>query len=145
MTMGITHGARRLSLVALVTAITAAGLEFHVATTGADTHPGTPEAPFATLTRARDAIRQLQAGGGPRQAVTVVVRGGTYSLATPLTLGAEDSGTAAAPVVYRAQAGEQAILIGGRVITDWQPHRGAILKADVGAQGFQGIAFQQLL
>ncbi len=141
----MTGGARRLGVGVLLAAVAAAALEVHVATRGVDTNPGTAAAPFATLTRARDAIRQLRGAGGPQQAVTVVVGGGIYSLSTPLTLGAEDSGTAAGPVVYRAQEGEQPILIGGRVIGGWQPHQGAILKADVGAQGFQGIAFRQLL
>jgi hypothetical protein len=145
MIRGMARSARRVGFVVLMAAVAAAGLEFDVASSGADTNAGTAAAPFATLARARDAIRQVRAGGGPPQPVTVTVRGGIYCLPETLVLGAEDSGTAAAPVVYRARAGEEVILTGGRVITGWQPYRGAIMQADVGAQGFRGIAFQQLL
>jgi hypothetical protein len=60
------------------------------------------DGPFATLARARDAIRQWksQSGGQVPLAVKVLVRGGQYSLAETLTLTAEDSGTAKMPVVY---------------------------------------------
>jgi hypothetical protein len=141
----MTDRMRQVGLGVLLTAAAAAGLDFHVATSGLDTNPGTAAAPFASLTRARDAIRAVRADGTPREAVTVLVHGGTYSLTSTFTLGAEDSGTAAAPVVYRAQPGEPPILLGGRVLTGWQPYQGAILKTDAGAQGCKGIAFQQLL
>ncbi len=39
--------------------------DFVVATTGSDDNPGTADKPFATLTRARDAVRKLKAGGPP--------------------------------------------------------------------------------
>ena len=37
--------------------------DFHVAIAGKDTNPGTAAAPFATLARARDAVRQKMAAG----------------------------------------------------------------------------------
>ena len=102
------------------------------------------DGPFATLEQARDEIRRLKAAGVPAQAVTVFLRGGIYELPATFKLGQEDSGTAQAPVVYRAWKEERPILIGGRTITDWQRHKGEIMKADVGTQGFRGIVFRQV-
>jgi parallel beta-helix repeat protein len=125
---------------------------FYVAASGSDAWSGKLAAPsddrhdgpFATLERARDAIRKLKAAGALVQAVEVIVREGTYELPRTLELGPEDSGAADAPVVYRAGEGEKVILSGGRAIRGWQPYRGAILQAAVGGQGFKGIYFRQL-
>ncbi|MCC7493979.1 MAG: right-handed parallel beta-helix repeat-containing protein [Fimbriimonadaceae bacterium] len=117
----------------------------HVALTGADTSPGTAAAPFATLEGARDAVRKLrQAGPLPTGGVTVLVHAGTYQRSGPLQLGAADAGTAAAPIEYRAAPGERVVLTGARRIVGWQPHQGAVWKADVAAQGFRDRYFRQL-
>jgi hypothetical protein len=117
---------------------------FYVAAEGEDRHPGTEAEPFATLARARDAIRALKAAGELPGPVQVWVRGGTYFLAETLRLGAEDSGRPEAPVVYQACPGEQVFLVGGRPITGFTPANGQILQADVAAQGFRGVHFRQL-
>jgi hypothetical protein len=119
--------------------------EFYVAPQGSDKNPGTQAQPFATLQRARDEIRARRQAGSLKEAVTVVVRGGLYALPQGLKLEAKDSGTQAAPVVYRAAPGEKPVLVGGREVTRFEPYRGQILKADVGSQGFKGVYFRQLL
>ena len=129
------------------------GSALYVATNGSDAWSGTlpapnrgkTDGPFATLERARDEIRKQRAAAPlPAGGVTVFVRGGMYALAQTLSLGAEDSGTPDAPVVYRAYAKEKPVVIGGRPITGFVPHKGKILKADVAAQGLRGVAFRQL-
>ncbi len=103
------------------------------------------DGPFATLARARDAVRQLKAAGPlPRGGVTVWVAGGLYPQSETLKLSASDSGTDGAPVVYRALPGEQPRLLGGRPITGFKPHQGAIVKAEVAGQGLHGVYFRQL-
>ena len=52
--------------------------DFFVAPNGRDDNPGTRKQPFATLARARDAVRRLKADGGLKAGATVLVRGGTY-------------------------------------------------------------------
>jgi len=100
----------------------AAAATFTVATQGNDANPGTGDRPFATLQRARDAIRQRKAAGPlPAGGITVEIRGGTYELSRPLELAAQDSGTDAAPIVYRARKGETVRLVGGREVTGWKP------------------------
>ena len=83
--------------------------------TGSDSNAGAITAPFATLTRSRDAIRALKAGAGiPPEGVTVWLRGGYYDLSATFSLGSSDSGTATAPVVYAGYPGEEAYLTGAR-------------------------------
>ncbi len=131
-------------------AVEATAATFYVSTTGNDTwsgtrpDPGGNDGPFATLERARDAIRTLKAAGPLAEPVTVYLRGGIYELAQALKLVAEDSGTTAAPVVYRAYEQEQPILIGGKTVTGWRPFRDGIMQTDVGTQGFRDIYFRQL-
>jgi len=103
-------------------AIDKRAMDYYVATTGDDNHSGTRDAPFATLTRARDAIRQLKKDGRFDAPVTVTVRGGTYFLEEPIVLGSEDSGTPDKPVTYQAAIGETVILSGGVPIEGpWNP------------------------
>jgi len=77
----------------------------YVAIDGNDQWSGLPAAPnaaksdgpFATLTRARDALRQWRRAGGSGP-VEVTIGGGTYRLTESFVLGPEDSGTPDAPV-----------------------------------------------
>ena len=78
--------------------------------------PGDSDGPFATVARARQAVRALLPTLDPRRTVRVVLRGGTYYLDEPLEFGSEDSGTEKAPVVYTAASGEKVVLSGGRRI-----------------------------
>ncbi len=88
--------------------------EIYVATTGDDANPGTKNKPFATLERARDAIRaSRKQDGRVAGGATVVIHGGTYWMPEPFALDAQDGGTPDAPVVYRAAAGESVWLNGG--------------------------------
>ena len=117
----------------------ALGAEFHVSPTGSDTSPGTKDKPFATLAKARDAVRAAKAAA--REPVTVWLHAGTYYLPETLVLTAGDSGTKQAPVVYAAAPGEEAIISGGlRLDLKWEPHQGGIMKAKVPA----GLATDQL-
>ena len=90
-----------------------AATSLYVATTGDDGNPGTKTAPFATITRARDAIRNLKETGRFNAPVTVNVLGGMYHLGEPVILGPEDSGTPDQPVTYQAAPGETVVLSGG--------------------------------
>jgi antitoxin (DNA-binding transcriptional repressor) of toxin-antitoxin stability system len=129
----------------------------YVATDGNDAWSGTsPEpnaektdGPFATLERARDAIRAMKKQAGlPQGGVTVELRGGRYQRGQTFELAAEDSGTEASPVVYRARQGEEVRLTGGRVVAGFKPvadpaalerlddaARGDVLQADLKALG----------
>ena len=88
-------------------------VNYYVSPTGLDTNGGTLAAPFKTLDKAaatvRGLARPLPAGG-----VTVWLRGGTYFRTATLALTGSDSGTAAAPVIYRAYPGETPVISAGK-------------------------------
>ena len=122
---------------------------FYVASDGSDAHAGTKARPFATLERARDAVRALRADGGlPEGGVTVWIRGGTYPLAKTFELTEADGGTKGGPVVYRGQPGEEVRLSGAREVKGFAPvideavlerldeaARGKVIQAELKAQG----------
>lgn len=91
-------------------------LRFYVATDGNDTWKGTQDEPFATLERARDAIRQ---SGGNRQtnSASVILRAGRYRRNHTFLLDAQDSGHAEAPVTYKAAPNETVIIEGGSTVS----------------------------
>jgi len=102
----------------------ASSADFVVSPKGRDTAAGTARAPFATIGRAQQAVRELKAAQPDRTApITVEIRGGTYYLPETLAFGAEDSGTAAAPVVYQGARGEEAVLSAGVPLTGWTLQR----------------------
>ena len=102
--------------------------DFYVATGGNDQWSGTlaapnpqrSDGPFATLQRARDAIRGLRAKQPFERPLVVMVRAGTYPMLEPFVLRPEDSGTEASPVVYQAYPGEKPTISGGRKIAGWR-------------------------
>ena len=143
----------RFPLLTLMLAAHAFGAtELYVATNGRDEWSGrlaapnrdASDGPFRTLVRARDAVRLHTSGQGPSAAVTVSVRGGAYFLAETFTLSAADSGSAEAPVVYRAYPGEEAILVGGASVTGFRRHEGGVWKVDLEGIGLGGLTFRQL-
>ncbi|MBI4557171.1 MAG: right-handed parallel beta-helix repeat-containing protein [Candidatus Hydrogenedentes bacterium] len=111
---------------------------------GRAAEPVGPDGPFATLMRARDEVRRLIKTRPVPRGTTVLVRGGTYYLKEPLALGPEDAGTPEAPIVYRAFPGEAVHLVGGKRVSDFVPHEGEILRANLNVAGLAGAKFSQL-
>ncbi len=85
---------------------------FYVAPDGSDSSEGTIRAPFATVARAQQAVRELKKQDRSGS-VTVYLRGGLYELSEPLRFGPEDSGTDSSPICYRSYSGETAVISGG--------------------------------
>jgi hypothetical protein len=113
------------------------GLEIHVSPAGSDARTGAPGAPVQTLEMAR----RIAQGSAGKEPVTVIVEDGTYYLDKPLVLSAEDSGTAAAPVIYRAAHEGKAVLSGGvRLQLTWEPYQNGIYQAKTPP----GMQFDQL-
>lgn len=87
---------------------------FFVSPNGSDNHAGTGEQPFATLTRARDAIRA--SGRAGKEDCTVWIADGIYRQSEPLVLGPQDSGSAEHPVLYQGVEGELPRLTNATVV-----------------------------
>ncbi len=122
--------------------------DFYVAVDGNDAWSGTlagpnsdhTDGPFATLSRARDAVRAL-----PHETsrdVKVLIRDGTYRLAETVVFSLRDSAAAGHTIQYAAYPGERPLFSGGRPVTTWrkpdqvpdalpQPARGHVWAADV--------------
>lgn len=108
----------------------ASAAAFHVAPGGDDANPGTREKPFASLVRARDAIRALRAGGPlPAGGVTVAIAPGRYAVSRALELTAADSGAPGAPIVYRAaDPARPPVFDGGVRLSGFRPVADAALR-----------------
>jgi hypothetical protein len=128
---------RTSALLLLATLVAAPAAEFHVAVTGDDRNAGTAAAPFATIERAQQAVRQRATG----EPATVWLHGGVYRLARSLQFTSADSGTPAAPVVYAAVAGETVEISGARELAlTWTPAGAGRWEAKIPA----GLDFDQL-
>src|SRR6185369_602618 len=92
------------------------------------------DGPFATLPAALKAAQQArQNAAATAEGITIELRGGTYELAEPLRLTAEDSGASAKqPLTISAYQTEKPVLSGGRRISGWAPaHRPGLWLAVV--------------
>ncbi|MDQ8207526.1 right-handed parallel beta-helix repeat-containing protein [Coraliomargarita sp. SDUM461003] len=102
-------------------------VDFYVSNVGSDQWTGRLEAPnadgtdgpFATLKRARNAVRALK----PREMsgdIVVMIRGGWYPLRETLVFSLEDSGDADTRITYAAYPGEEPVFSSGKVVEDWK-------------------------
>jgi hypothetical protein len=101
-------------LLTLLVGTTLTRADVHVAPGGSDANRGSRTKPFATLERARDAVRDLKAAEKlPKGEFSVWLHGGDYRRTQALELTAADSGTADSPIVWRAAKNERVRLLGG--------------------------------
>jgi len=98
-----------------------------VSPTGSDTNAGTLAAPFATLAKARDAVRSLAAT--MTSDLYVYLRGGEYPITATVTFGPEDSGQNGKRIYYVAYPGETPVLNGAKKVTGWTADTGGVFKA----------------
>ena len=109
---------KSLTLVISLSITLANAKEFHLAPTGNDDNPGTQAKPFATLSHARDQVREWNRTNEPED-ITVWLAGGDYPLSGTVTFGLEDGAKPGQSITYAAVPGEQPVLSGGRRITGW--------------------------
>ena len=128
------------------------GADFVVAPDGNDAWSGrlaAPDAqrtdgPFASLERARDAVRQLRSRQKVDRPIIVRLRAGVYPRVKPLVFGPEDSGTPTSPVIYESWPGQRAVISGGRAITGWKAAEQGLWRADVPEAKSGAWQFRQL-
>lgn len=87
--------------------------KLYVASNGNDSNDGSENAPFATVQKAKDAVRAMNASGNlPEGGVTVYLRGGTYYMEDGMTFTKEDSGKEGSVITYTAYPGEDVTISG---------------------------------
>ena len=135
-----------LVMTCAVSAEIAPTADFYVSVSGSDSWSGTlaapnpqgTDGPFASLARARDAVRALKKKK-PTD-ILVLIRGGTYQLTETIVFGLEDSGKDAATVTYAAYPGEKPIFSSGRQIKGFQKMTDKLPGLPAVAQGKVWVA-----
>lgn len=118
------------------------GAEYYVSPQGKDSNTGSQDAPFLTLSRARDALRDLKKSGQDPSGSTVFILEGEYPVSETLVFGPEDSGTDQSPILYKGVSGKS-IISGGIEISGWKEEQG-IWVADLPTLNGKPIYFEQL-
>jgi hypothetical protein len=109
----------------------AQSFKFYISAKGNDASNGlAPSGAFATLQKARDAVRSYKKQHAT-DSVFVYLLKGDYEIKEPLQLEPEDGGTEQAPVIYSAFKTDKVVLNGGKRITGWKNYRNNIWVADL--------------
>lgn len=127
-------------------AASADGADFYVSPAGSDAWSGTLAAPnqaggdgpFASLARARDAVRELKKSKSTD--IVVLIREGTYRLDETVVFGVEDSGRTATTITYGAYPDEKPVFSSGAPIGGWQPVTGPLPGLPAEASGHVVVA-----
>ncbi|MES2696512.1 MAG: right-handed parallel beta-helix repeat-containing protein [Verrucomicrobiota bacterium] len=93
--------------------------DFYVAPDGRDSNHGTEQQPFATLPRARDAVRERKARE-PNRNYEVVLRGGLYRVHETVVFSLPDSAAEGHTIAYVAYPGEKPVFTTTRALTEWK-------------------------
>jgi len=119
-----------VSLLAIyITSSVVLAADIYVASDGNDDWSGSLErpnnnrtdGPLASIAGAQKVVRTLTAEEPDRtEPIVIEIAGGTYRLDSPIRFTPDDSGTEAAPIIYRAKDDQRPIFSGGTVLTGWQ-------------------------
>ncbi len=103
------------ALAGAATALSAVGATFHVDATASAGGDGSAARPFASVQAAVEGIRAARAAGAVKsgESVEVLFAPGRHFVPNGIKLSAADSGTAAAPVVWRSREAAKAVLTSG--------------------------------
>jgi hypothetical protein len=118
--------------------------QFYVSPDGNDLHAGTKDQPFATLSRARDAVRAIKDEAKEPAPVTVIIKDGYYEMTEPLVLLPDDSGTEQNPIVYKADEDASPRFSGGKKITGFKVNENGIWETRVPECIYYKWRFDQL-
>jgi hypothetical protein len=108
------------TLICLIGAGSASGIDYFVSPGGLDSNAGTIDAPFKTITKARDAVRTIN--NNMAEDITVFLRDGWYIQSSTLKFDQSDSGTNGHNIIYQAYSNEHPVISGGTRITGWTLH-----------------------
>ncbi len=104
-------------------------LSVYVSPGGDDANPGTEEKPFHSIARAQKAIRETQTAEKGNKEVHLLA--GEYFLTEPLRIGPDDGGSVADGYQQVFYEGHDAVISGGRRITDFREIEPGLVAANV--------------
>lgn len=115
-----------ISVTCFAKELSASVADFYVSTEGSDEWSGKllepneqgTDGPFATLDRAREAVRKLKKSQSKN--IVVHVRGGLYQLNKTIVFGLEDSAENNFTITYEAYSNETPIFSSGQEIKNWK-------------------------
>jgi parallel beta-helix repeat protein len=100
-------------------------VDFFVACDGNDANPGTKDKPFASINRARIAVRESKVID---KDIVVYVRGGRYYLDKPIVFDDFDSAKDGLKITYCAYPGEKPVVVGGKRLSNWEKVGDGVFK-----------------
>ncbi len=100
---------------------------YYISPQGNDSNPGTKDAPFKTITKARDVVRTVNKN--MTGDIIVYLREGSYNLTDTVTFTPEDSGTNGYTIHYRAYPKETPVIMAAEKVTGWMQYDGDIYRA----------------
>jgi hypothetical protein len=106
-----------LPVVAIGITTAAVQVTYYVSPSGSDTNVGTLDAPFLTITKARDIVQTINKN--MTGDIVVYLRGGTYTIDSTIRFGTACSGTNGYTVKFMNYSSETPVISGGQVITGW--------------------------
>ena len=92
---------------------------FYVSPTGDDSNIGSIKSPFATIEKAKLAVRELSSEEREKN-ITVFLREGTHIVAETVVFGLEDSGNEGTKISYEAYQDETPIISSGIAVKGWE-------------------------
>ncbi len=120
--------------VVMACASGATAADVYVSPNGSDRNAGTKLSPFATVDRARAAVRRIARRSG--EPIVVHIAPGRYRLTRPVVFEPEDSGRPDSPIVYRSSG---AVLCGSVHVSGWKAAAGGLWRAPLAAKRFRQL------
>jgi hypothetical protein len=121
----------------------AAGQTLYVSTSGNDYNIGSYEQPLASLSGARDRLREMRRQGLVSDTIFIKIMPGNYLLTQAFKMTEEDSGTEQLPVVYTAATAERPVFSGGLTIGKFEAVTPELWRVYV-PEAESGFSFEQL-
>jgi parallel beta-helix repeat protein len=103
-------------------------VNFFVAQNGNDANPGTQDKPFASINKARIAVRESK---HVDKDIVVYIRGGRYYLDKPIVFDEFDSAKEGLKITYRAYPGEKPVVVGGKPLNKWEKVSDGVYKTSI--------------
>lgn len=133
-----------LFVIACIAAQSVTAQQIYLSPEGLDGNPGTRDQPMATLTGARDKVRQYRKNFDVNKPVEIIALEGEYFMRQPLVLTPEDNGTSSSPLVIRSENGKTATFHGGMEVSGFEPAGDNLWRVFIPSVAYNNFYFEQL-